>query len=186
MLKFLATLMIMIPLANVASAEETQIQRILSTYTKQCHDLQAQEIIPFIDEDLKPPTIFNPEVTLAPEDVYQIDLTPDGKKATVLVADFGCPGFGSLGCGVTGSCTSFIIVGGRVFEWSGGGRPVSATVGDTVIVASPTGGFLCDDSDGGQGFGAAPCFVAAVWDDEQNKFWSQDKLVSFRSDLSLP
>jgi hypothetical protein len=45
---------------------------------------------------------------------------------------------------------------------------------------------LCDDSDGGQGFGAAPCFVAAVWDDEQNKFWSQDKLVSFRSDLSLP
>jgi hypothetical protein len=186
MLKFLVPLMILLPLANTARAEQPQIDRIVSKYTMQCHDLQAKEIIPFIDEDLEPPTIFDPEVTLAPEDIYQIDLTSDGKKATILVADFDCPGFGSLGCGVTGSCTSFIIVGGQVFEWSGGGRPVSAMLGDTVIVASSTGGFLCDDSDGGQGFGAAPCYVAAAWDDKQNKFWSQDKLVWFRSDLSAP
>jgi hypothetical protein len=186
MLKLLVPLIILLPVANAVHAEQSQIERIVATYTKQCHDLQAQEIIPGIDEDLEPPTIFDPQVTLAPEAVYQIDLTPDGKKATVLIADFGCPGFGSLGCGVTGSCTSFIIVGGQVFEWGGGGRPISATVGDTVIVASSTGGFLCDDSDGGQGSGAAPCFVAAVWDDKPNKFWSQDRLIFLRHDLSAP
>lgn len=186
MLKLLVTLMILLPLADIARAEQSQIERIVATYTKQCHDLQAQEIIPGIDEDLEPPTIFDPQVTLAPEDVYQIDLTPNGQKATVLVADFGCPSFGSLGCGVTGSCTSFIIMEGRVFQWDGGGRPVSAIVGDTVIVASSTGGFLCNDSDGGEGFGAAPCYVAAAWDDKQNKFWSRDRLVLLRHDLSAP
>lgn len=184
MLKLLVPLTITLLVANAVYAEQSPIERIVATYTKQCHDLQAQEIIPGIDEDLEPPTIFDPQVTLAPEDVYQIDLSTDGEKATALIANFGCPGFGSLGCGVTGSCTSFIIVGDRVFEWSGGGRPVSATVGDTVIVASPTGGFLCDDSDGGEGFGAAPCYVAAAWDSNHNKFWSQDRLVFLRHDLS--
>lgn len=186
MLKLLMPLMLLLPLANVVHAEQLPLERIVATYTKECHDLQAVGVIPFIDEDLDPPTIFDPKVTLAPEDVYQIDLTPDGQKATVLVADFGCPGFGSLGCGFTGSCTSFIVVEGQVFQWNGGGRPVSSVVGGTVIVASSTGGFLCDDSDGGEGFGAAPCYVAAAWDDKQSKFWSQDKLVFLRRDLSTP
>ena len=182
--KLLSLLLLLI--APAAHAEEDPLTLLVDEYKKACHDLQAEVIIPLIDEDQEPPTTFNPQVTLDPKDVYLIDITPEGKKAIVLVAAFQCDGFGNLGCGVTGSCSSYIIVDDQVFEWGAGGRPMSTRLGDTVIVASTTRGYVCKDSDGREGFGAAPCYVAAVWDDEKKKFWSKDGLVSIRGDLSAP
>lgn len=172
--------------APAAHAEESPIALIVAEYQRVCQKLQEKEIIPSIDEDMEPPTIFDPKITLDPANVYLIDITPEGKKATVLVADFSCDGFGSLGCGITGSCSAYIIVEDQVFEWLGGGRPMSARAGDRTVVLSSTGGYLCNDSDGREGYGAAPCYVVAAWDDELKRFWSQDGLVKIRGDLSAP
>jgi hypothetical protein len=182
----LSPLIVSVLLAPSAHAGDNPLYLLVDEYTQQCHELQEEEIIPGIDEDLEPPTVFDPVVTLAPENVYQIEITPEGQKATVLIADFHCPGFGSLGCGVSGSCSAYVIVEDQVFEWWGGGRPVSARAGETVVVISSTGGYQCSDSDGIEGFGAAPCYVAAAWDDDRKKFWSQDGLVKIRGDLSAP
>lgn len=186
MLKLLSLLLPLLLIAPAGHAEEDPLTLLVDEYKKACRASQAELIIPLIEEDQEPPAIFDLQVTLDPKDVYLIDITLEGKKATVLVAAFQCDGFGNLGCGVTGSCISYIIVDDQVFEWGAGGRPVSARVGDTVIVASTTAGYMCKDSDGREGFGAAPCYVAAIWDDEKKKFWSRDGIVSIRGDLSAP
>lgn len=173
-------------LAPPARADESPTALIFAEYQRDCQKLQEKEIIPSIDEDMEPPTIFVPKITLDPANIYLIDITPEGKKATALVADFFWDGFGSLGCGMTGSCSAYIIVEDQVFEWNGAGRPTSARVGDRTVVLSSTGGYLCNDSYGREGYGAAPCYVAAAWDDELKRFWSQDGLVKIRGDLSAP
>jgi hypothetical protein len=178
--------MVLLLCSPAAHAGEDPLALLVDEYEKQCQKLQNEEIIPSIDEDLEAPSIFEPMPALDPGNVYLIEITPGGKKATVLVADFHCPGFGNLGCGFTGSCSSYIIVDDQVFDWGAGGRPVSARAGNDVIVTSSTAGYLCEDSDGEEGFGAAPCYVAAVWDDERNRFWSQNGLVKVRGDLSAP
>jgi hypothetical protein len=179
-------LMVLLLCSPAARAGEDPLTLLVDEYEEQCQKLQNEEIIPSVDEDLEAPSIFAPMPALDPQNVYPIEITPGGKKATVLIADFHCPGFGNLGCGFTGSCSSYIIVDDQVFEWGAGGRPMSARSGDEVVVLSSTAGYLCEDSDGTEGFGAAPCYVAAVWDDEQQKFWSQNGLVKVRGAFSAP
>lgn len=172
--------------APSAHAEEKPIALIVAEYQRDCQKLQEKEIIPSIDEDMDPPTIFDPKITLDPENVYLIDITPEGKKATVLVADFSCDGFGSLGCGITGYCTSFIIVDDQVYELGSRGNPRAAQTGEETLIVVPIAGYMCSDSDGREGFGAAPCYQAIYWDDEKNKFWSVDGTLKIRGDLLPP
>lgn len=172
--------------APAARADENPIALIVAEYQAKCTKMQVQEVFPLIDEDLEPPTPFHPKVTLDPENVYLIDITPERRKATVLVADFLCDGFGSLGCGITGYCTSFIIVDDQVYELGSRGNPRSAQTGVETLIVVPMAGYMCRDSEGREGFGAAPCYQAIYWDDVANKFWSVDGSVKIRGDLSPP
>ena len=167
-------------------ANENPINLIVGEYKETCLELQEEDLLPFIDEDLEPPKKVDTQLTLDPNNVYQIDITPEGKKAVVLVADFHCPGFGSLGCGITGYCTTYLIVEDQVFELGARGTPRSAHAGDETFVIVSVAGYMCEDSYGKEGYGAAPCYQAIYWDDEKDIFWSVEGAVKLRGDLSPP
>lgn len=167
-----------------AAAGETAVEAIIATYQAQCQAMQA-EVLPDIDADLDAPP---PKVILKvkAEDVFDIEIDLKGNKATVVHADFGCTNFGYPWCGMSGSCTSYLIVDDVVFEWEGGGRPETVKGHDTVLISKFVGGYGCKDGNGADGFGATPCYKVIVWDDERGTFWSSNGDLQFRSDLSTP
>ncbi len=170
--------------AALAKADEAAVEAIIASYQAQCQAMQA-EILPDIDADLNAPP---PKGILKvdEEDVFEADIDLKGSKATVVHADFGCTNFGNPWCGMSGSCTSYLIVDDVVFEWLGGGRPQSVRGGDTVLISKVVGGYGCIDGNGADGFGAAPCYEVIVWDEERGTFWSSNGDLKFRSDLSAP
>ena len=79
---------------------------------------------------------------LTTETIYEIDITAQGKKATVFHASPWCPQIGFPWCG-SGGCTSYVILDGVSFEtW--GSRPVSVSVSDyrVVVIVPRSGGGL--------------------------------------------
>lgn len=170
--------------AASAKAEETAIEAIIANYEAQCQAMQA-EVLPDIDADLDaPPPKGILEVNA--EAVFDIEIDLKGNKATVVHADFGCTNFGYPWCGISGSCTSYLIVDDVVFAWEGGGRPETVKGHDTVLIIKNISGFSCTDSMRSEGFGASPCYKFAVWDEERATFWSADGDVTVRQDLSPP
>jgi hypothetical protein len=143
------------------------------------------DVLPDIDADLdaSPPKGI---LKVNEEDIFDIQIDLEGNTATVVHADFGCTNFGRPWCGLSGSCTSFLIVDDVVFEWQGGSRPQSVRGGDTVLISKVVGGYSCIDGNGAEGFGAAPCYEVVVWDEERSTFWSSNGDLLFRSDLSSP
>ena len=88
--------------------------------------------------------------------------------------------------GAVGGCVSYLIVDEHVFEWEGGGRPMSVDAGESTLIVSPVAGFSCTDSEGREGWGAAPCYRVMVWDEDLRTFWSAQGDVTARPDFSVP
>lgn len=103
------------------------------------------------------------------DSIYDIEITPDGRKATVVYLDAVCPNFGSGYCG-SGGCTFFIVVGDRTFSYKLGGRPYPVTHGDAVSIAVPLGGYACKDTKGVAGFGNDPCYDFIFWNEATRDF----------------
>lgn len=170
--------------AASAKAEETAVEAIIANYQAQCQAMQA-EVLPDIDADLDAPP---PKgiLELNAEYIYDIEIDQKGKNAIVVHADFSCTHFGHPWCGMSGSCTSYLIVDDVVFEWEGGGRPETVKGHDTVLISKFVGGYGCKDGNGADGFGATPCYKVIVWDEERATFWSSNGDVTMRQDLSPP
>ena len=102
-------------------------------------------------------------VTVSNESIYEIKITAGGKKATVLFADFTCPGHGAFWCGSSG-CSVYIIVDGVIHYKNRGFKPFSVTKDDEVFVMLPRSGGACGTHNG------APCHAVTVWDESENTF----------------
>jgi hypothetical protein len=84
---------ILLPLVASAEAKSiaridnaAQIDEIVQYYQAQCDEEQAS-VLPDIDaEELDKPE--KGVLTLAPDNIYDIQITPSGKHATVLVPEF--------------------------------------------------------------------------------------------------
>lgn len=103
------------------------------------------------------------------DSVYDIQVTPAGRQATVIYRDAICPNFGAGYCG-SGGCSFFIVVGDRAFSYPGGGKPYSVAHGDGISIAVPLGGYACKDTKGVTGFGPDPCYDFLFWNEKTQDF----------------
>lgn len=175
------------PLALVAVAENNsvaridnaaQIDEIVQYYQAQCDGEQAS-VLPEIDED----GTDKPEkgvLTLAPDSIYDIQITPSGKQATVLFSQFHCSNIGYAWCG-SGGCGSYLIVDGTTYFRVGGFNPTSVTfeygIGQETVVLFATHGTGCQDAGGKGGVGSDPCYSSVIWDEDRQSFFSIDGSV---------
>lgn len=160
-------------LATMAHGESwpSGVQKIVADYELRC-DQGQRDVVPYVDDDPQQP---RPKATLTVDekDIYEIEIAPDGTKATVVYASFHCSNLGYAWCG-SGGCTSYLIVNDAVFEWDAGGRPMSTRGGDGIFLVRSVGGYACYSSEGVAGYGASPCYEVAVWDQAKATFWSRE------------
>jgi hypothetical protein len=159
---------------------EEAVDLVIEHYQQGCNS--ALEEYRDIDADLDEPVIG--ELIIDEENIYEIDLTPDGStKGTVIYNDFGCIGDDLPvypWCG-TGGCGFEIVVNGVIYERSLGGRPFSVTAkspfryseDDLTVVLTSIHGTGCDDAVGHSGAGYQTCLVSAWWDPDFNTFRSK-------------
>ena len=114
------------------------------------------------------------------ENIYQIQLTPEGKMGTVLIADFSCTDGRSL-CG-SGGCHQYIMADGKIFQRHGH-RPYSIPNQNQNFIILPSSGGNCAWSNGEGLAGAGTCNQIAVWDDDYSSFISMDNQLPL-SELS--
>jgi hypothetical protein len=135
MLRYIFILMMLLPAHAYAGTTESTLQYILDDYQAQCVASQKESMEPVPEgEDLSAVRI-----TVHDDSIYEIDITADGKKATVFYANPWCPQIGSGWCG-TGGCQSYVIVDGVSFE-TGGFKPKSVVVSENrVAVIVPRSG----------------------------------------------
>jgi hypothetical protein len=127
MLRYTVILMILLPAHAFAGTTESTLQYILDVYQAECVASQKESMEPVPEgEDLSAVRI-----TVHDDSIYEIDITADGKKATVFYANPRCPQIGSAWCG-SGGCKSYIIVDGVSFE-AFGGMPTSASASEKVL-----------------------------------------------------
>jgi hypothetical protein len=107
------------------------------------------------------------ELELDDDNIYEMTIDSDGKKATVLYAEFSCTGIGYAWCGSSG-CATYVIVDG--VSYTTRGKPVSVQVGDRYVVLIPRSGGGCHNSADIGLSNAALCYTAAVWDSSRNTF----------------
>lgn len=155
-----------------------QIDEIVQYYQAQCDEEQAS-VLPEIDEDDKD----KPEkgvLTLAPDSIDDIQITPSGKQATVLVPEFHCSNIGHSWCG-SGGCGFYLIVDGTTYFHDGGFNPTSVTfeygAGQQTVVLFATHGTGCQDAEGKSRVGSDPCYSSVVWREERQSFYSIDGSV---------
>jgi len=165
MLKYVFILIMLLPVHAFAGTTESTLQYILDDYQAQCVASQKESMEAVPDgEDLSAVRI-----TVRDDSIYDIDITSDGKKATVFYADPLCPQIGSGWCG-TGGCKSYVIVDGVSFEASGF-KPMSVTVDDnSVAVIVPRSGGACVNTNGRTPSNNVSCYSVAVWDDYSQTF----------------
>ena len=104
------------------------------------------------------------------ENVYQIQLTPEGKMGTVLIANFSCTNKSVGLCG-SGGCHQYIMADGKIFERHGH-RPYSVTDQNQTFIILPKHGLNCSLSNNGQVYGADACYHIAIWDEAHSAFRS--------------
>jgi hypothetical protein len=163
-------------LARIENA--AQIDEIVQYYQAQCDEEQAS-VLPEIDEeDTDKPE--NGVLTLAPDSIYDIQITPSGKQATALVPQFHCSSIGHAWCG-SGGCGFFLIVDGTTYFRDGGFNPTSVTfeygAGLQTVVLFPVHGIGCENKEGQSGAGSDPCYSSVVWDEDRQSFFSIDGSV---------
>ena len=145
------------------TAKRQVIDKVLDHYQKEC-DARYLRDIDFDDYDKLIPLL------VEAEDFYDIEISKNGLKATVVYADFRCSDAGLIWSGSAGSYF-YIIVGDNIFEgW--GFRPYSIQTGGTVHVIIPIIGEACKFSDGSEPARAETCNNIANWSDYSQMFAS--------------
>lgn len=153
------------------------IERVLTYYRNECAAMIGDERD--IDADLN--KIISDPLRLRNNSIYEILLSNSGIAASVVYANFGCEGYGTPWCGSSG-CPSYIVVDDQVFGPLRGGRPFTTTFTTpydserTLLLIGVDGG-ACSDGSGERGINLDPCYVSAVWDDENRTFRSNGDLV---------
>ena len=175
MLKYIALLMMVLPTELWAETNETVLQSIIDDYEAEC--LATREAGRDIDYDEDDPVIA--DLSLSSESIYEININNDGKKATVLYADFRCTNIGSGWCGSSG-CTSYVIVDGVALQTAGFKPKAVALIsqrehappdgGTTIAVIIPRSGGACVTAEGKSPSNDRACYSLAVWDDEAKTF----------------
>ena len=165
MLKYLTILIMLFPAHAFAGTTESTLQYILDDYQAQCVASQEESMVAVPEgEDLSAVRI-----KLDDDSIYEIDITADGKTATVFYANPWCPQIGSGWCG-TGGCQSYVIVDGVSFE-TGGFKPTSVVVSENrVAVIVPRSGGACVNTNGETPSNNVSCYSVAVWDDYSQTF----------------
>ena len=155
------------------TAKRQVIDKVLDHYQQEC-DARYLRDIDFDDYDKLIPLL------VAAEDFYDIEISTNGLKATVVYADFRCSDAGLIWSGSAGSYF-YIIVGDNMFEgW--GFRPYSIQTGGTVHVIIPIIGEACKFSDGSEPARAETCNNIANWSDYWQMFASDGELLLMWSD----
>ena len=87
MLKYVFILMMLLPAHTFAGPTESTLQYILDDYQAECVAAQEEsmEVVP------EGANLSAVRIKLRDDSIYEIDITADGKKATVLYADPWCP-----------------------------------------------------------------------------------------------
>ena len=165
MLKHLtAILLLLIPISLSAASNEETIQYIFDQHEAGCI-AEQYEVLTAKEGETPLVTV---ELELDDDNIYEMTIDSDGKKATVLYAEFSCTGIGYAWCGSSG-CVSYVIVDGVSYT-SRGGKPMSVDVGGRYVVLIPRSGGGCHNSADIGLSNAAPCYTAAVWDSSRNTF----------------
>ena len=165
MLKYFVILTLLLPAHTYAETSENILQYILDDYQAECVAAQ-QESMELVPEGEDPSEV---RITLDESSIYNIDITADGKEATVLYANPRCPQIGSGWCGTSG-CTSYVIVDGISFQTEGF-EPMSVAVSeDSVVVIVPRSGGGCVNTNGQTPSNNVSCYSVAVWDDAAKTF----------------
>ena len=165
MLKYALILISFLPSYGFAETTENTLQFILDDYQAECIAAQQESMEPVPEEE----DLSEVRISLDDSSIYNIDLTADGKEATVLYANPSCPQIGSGWCGSSG-CTSYVIVDGISFQTEGF-KPVSVAVSeDSVVVIVPRSGGACVNTSGQTPSNNVSCYVVAVWDDNSKTF----------------
>ena len=178
------TLMVVLPLLSFSFAEtvhaETPVERIIAAYSAECDALYAES--PDLANDPDPEVA--KEFTVDPSLIYELPITPEGLTTTVVYTGFSCGWFGRTWCGTAG-CRSYLVIGEKVFEWNTVSYPPeSVGNGSSTLLVAPIKGFSCQDSNGVGGYGVDPCFSAAVWDEADQTFMTNEGTIRLREDLS--
>jgi len=155
-----------------------QIDEIVQYYQAQCDEEQAS-VLPEIDEeDTDKPK--KGVLTLAPDSIYDIQITPSGKQATALIPLFHCSNIGHAWCG-SGGCGFYLIVDGTTYFRQAAFSPTSVTfeygIGQETVVLFAVHGTGCKDAGGKGGVGSDPCYSSVVWSEERQSFYSIDGSV---------
>ena len=115
-----ATLLPLVALAETNSVARIdnagQIDEIVQYYQAQCDEEQASVLLEIDEEDPDKPK--KGVLTLAPDSIYDIQITPSGKQATVLFSQFHCSNVGYTWCG-SGGCGFYLIVDGEIYSRDG-------------------------------------------------------------------
>jgi hypothetical protein len=165
MLKYFVILTLLVPAHTHAETTENILQFILDDYQAECVSAQQESMEAASEsEDLSAV-----KITLDESSIYNIDITADGKEATVLYANPRCPQIGSGWCGSSG-CTSYVIVDGISFQTEGF-KPVSVAINeDSVVVIVPRSGGACVNTNDQTPPNNVSCYSVAVWDDYSQTF----------------
>ena len=164
----MAILLMLVPLHVAADQNEDALQHILDDHLAFCVSEQAQ-FNNVEAQEAEPEPI---QLKLSDDSIYQIDITVDGKKATVLHTNFSCNNIGYAWCG-TGGCASYIIVDGVSFK-TFGLKPFVVNDEDEMVVLIPRSGSQCQNAMQDDLSKVSPCFDAAVWDDNRKAFNSRN------------
>ena len=165
MFRRLVILTLILPAHIHAETTENILQFILDDYQAECVAAQQESMEPVPEGE----NLSAVRITLDESSIYNIDITTDGREATVLYANPRCPQIGSGWCGSSG-CTSYVIVDGISFQTEGF-KPVSVAVSeDRVVVIVPRSGGACVNTNGQTQSNNVSCYEVAVWDDKAKTF----------------
>jgi hypothetical protein len=149
---------------------EAPVERVISYYRNECAAMIGDErdIDTDLDKIISSPLNFNID------SIYEIRLSASGISATVVYANFSCEGYGAAWCG-SGGCESYVIVEEQIFGPLRGGRPFTTTFTTpydderTLLLVGINGG-ACRDGSGESGINLDPCYLSAVWDEQNQTF----------------
>ncbi|MDV7201105.1 hypothetical protein RYZ18_07200 [Roseovarius sp. 10] len=153
------------------------VERVLNFYRSECAAIIGDERN--IDADLE--KIISDPLNIAEDAIYQISLGSPGVTATVVYAGFGCEGYGASWCGSAG-CESYVIVAEQIFGPLRGGRPFTTTFttpygNEQTLLLVGISGSACGDASGERGISSDPCYMSAVWDQQNQTFRANGDLV---------
>ncbi len=155
-----------------------QIDKIVQYYQAQC-DEEQESVLPDIDAEELDKTEKG-VLTLANDNIYDIQITPSGKQATVLVPEFHCSNIGHAWCG-SGGCGFYLVVDDKTYFQPAGFGPTSVTfqygIGQQTVILFTTHGTGCKNAEGKTGVGSDPCYSSVVWSEERQSFYSIDGSV---------